>query len=246
MMTGILHANQSIRAILLHQRPFQESSVIFEWVSESSGLVDTIARGIRRQRRNPDRPDLFEGWLLWIRPAKTSHLHLLLNLEPDPAPPERIRASPPDLVQASTFSRWLRANTAREYPSPLPYQLFKAALTDLAQYGPSLAQKTSFILKLCRIHGLLPDWRNCGRCHRPIPGEDRASLILAMQAIVCEGCASQTPTAACLWLSPAVRSNLLTLSWSPFHDLPASLRAAELPDEWSVTRQLAEIQDLRL
>jgi DNA repair protein RecO len=245
-MIGHLPAHQPMRAILLNQRPFHESSVIGEWVVEPLGLVDTLARGLRRQRRNPDRPDLFQGWLLWVIPSRTSHLHTLSKLEPDPSAPPRIRPRPADLLQASTFSKWLRANTAREYPSARPYQLFAATLTDLATHGPSQAQTVSFILKLMRIHGGLPDWQRCGRCHATLSHDTKAMIAPQIGEVLCPRCAAIGAPPAAGWVSPHLRENLSILSWTPLHDLPAELRTADLDQEFRIASDLAQYQDIRL
>lgn len=214
-----------LRALLARQRPFHETSAILSWIVERYGPLDTVARGIRRPRRGaPTPPRIFLAYTIRVRFARHSTLHTLLDAEPDPDGPEPVRPRVADLEQASRFVEWIRLNTVPGDPSPYPYRLLTAALSDLARSGPSSAQLLSFLLKLLRVHGTMPALNECTRCRRPLADDQATRLDPAADGVLCTTCSAARSLLP--ELTPPLRQALQLLAWTPFHALPATLRNA--------------------
>lgn len=142
--------------IVLRTRPFRETSLIVEWLSQTSGRLATAARGARR----PASPfagqlDLFYEAEFGFYRGRRSELHTLHELRvlhPHPA----LRQDLARLRQAAYCAGLIVQTTEIETPLPKLYELLAGLLGWLDDHPARPRAVFAFELKLLRVLGLKP------------------------------------------------------------------------------------------
>ena len=142
--------------IILRTRPFTETSLVVEWLTEDAGRISTVAKGARRPK-SPfiGKLDLFyEADFSFVRSRK-SELHTLREVQFRNAH-ARLREELAWVHQASYFARLIERGTEKETEIPEVHRLFTAALSSLEGSRLSPRIVLAFELKLLTLLGYEP------------------------------------------------------------------------------------------
>jgi DNA repair protein RecO (recombination protein O) len=143
--------------IILRTRPFTETSLIVEWLTEEAGRVSTVAKGARRAK-SPfvGKLDLFYAADFSFGRSRRSELHNLREVQLRKTHAE-LRQELAWVHQASYFALLIQQGTEAETPIPEIYALFASALDALPRSAPRARMVLSFEMKLLSLLGYEPD-----------------------------------------------------------------------------------------
>lgn len=125
-MSAAAHV-QLVRAYVLHQRPYRESSALLEVFAESHGRVGLVARGVRSPKSR-QRGDLQPFRPLRLSWSGRGELGTLTGVEADGAAPPLQGTR---LYSAFYLNELLVRLLARQDPHPRLYALYRASLEQL-------------------------------------------------------------------------------------------------------------------
>lgn len=145
------------RGLILRTRPFTETSLIVNWLTQEFGRVTTIAKGARRAK-SPFRGklDLFYECELSFQRSRRSELHTLREVvlrETHTA----LRQELGYLQQASYCSALVEQTTEKETPLPAIFEIMRGFLNALPLAAAEPQSIFGFELKLLVELGLQPD-----------------------------------------------------------------------------------------
>jgi DNA repair protein RecO (recombination protein O) len=145
------------QGLILRTRPFTETSLIVQWLTQEYGRISTVAKGARRPK-SPFRGKLdlfYEADLSFMR-SRRSDLHTLREIvlrETHPA----LRTDMGYLQQASYCAALVEQTTETETPLPAIFELMRGLLAHLPKQAPQPQTVFAFELKLLNELGLNPD-----------------------------------------------------------------------------------------
>jgi DNA repair protein RecO (recombination protein O) len=218
-------------AFLLRAVTYRESDVVATWLSESRGLVSSLARGARRSRKRMGGA---------LEPMHTAQLELeepparggeLMTLKA--ATVVRVRTGLVSSLEAMEGAgqalRWVRKVCAPKTPEPRVYQSLEALLDTLdgVHAPPEVELRVScFGVQLLSFVGYELSFGECAVCGRPRPDGRPAFVDAARGGVVCGGCggAGKPWTAALLGGLSAGAAPVVVASVAK----PAELRALAL------------------
>ena len=214
-------APQKNRAIILKILPYRESSYIVYLFTEAHGLVHSIAKGIRRQKRGInflERGFLIEN-MLYVRPNRD--LHIMGNVQVLDFFPEIRSSLSKGAVRDTAFETVLSAITVTD-PHPELFDFFSSFLETL---GTSPEKECvpfalwRFFITFADIMGFKLNTERCARCGRP--ADDQVSFLnFSKGGIECGGCVKT------LSQSARIRPEVLKFLSSP--DVEAGLLKSAL------------------
>jgi DNA repair protein RecO (recombination protein O) len=143
--------------IILRTRPFTETSLIANWLTNDVGRISTIAKGARRPKSSfRGMLDLFYLADFSFDRSRRSDLHTLreISLRETFAP---LRQNMDSLRQASYCAALIQQTTETDTPLPEIFELLKGFLQHLAINPPRPRNILAFELKLLGLLGLGPD-----------------------------------------------------------------------------------------
>lgn len=154
---------QQTEALILRKTAYSESSIIIAALTPQLGQRHFLAKGARKtgKRRFP-AIDLFRHVRLHYRPARTSDLHTLGEVD-GIAAFNGVAQRPEHFSVAGELARFCLANTVDMVPAPQLFAAMLGALRRLA--GPPFpgmvpALRLAVPLVCLQEHGLLPDYRD--------------------------------------------------------------------------------------
>lgn len=147
--------------LILRTRPFTETSLIVNWLTQEHGRVSTIAKGARRAK-SPFRGklDLFYECEFNFQRSRRSELHTLREVvlrETNAA----LRHDLGYLQQASYCSTLIEQTTEKETPLPVILELMRSFLHAMPQAVAQPQNIFAFELKLLNELGLHPNVDEC-------------------------------------------------------------------------------------
>lgn len=146
--------SESTRAILLRKRKLSDTSLIVHWCTESSGCIQTVAKGARRAKSPfAGKLDLFFEAEIQFARSKRSTLHTLREVELR-NPFAGIRASYPRMQAAAYFVELIELCTESDHHDPELFALLRRAFGFLAENEPTRRAVTHFETELARIAGV--------------------------------------------------------------------------------------------
>lgn len=143
--------------LILRTRPFTETSLIVNWLTQESGRISTIAKGARRAK-SPFRGKLdlfYEGEFSFQR-SRRSELHTLREVVLEQTH-SALRQELGRLQQASYCSTLIEQTTEKETPLPVVFELMRSFLNALPVTPPRPQSIFAFELKLLAELGLEPN-----------------------------------------------------------------------------------------
>ena len=143
--------------LILRTRPFTETSLIVNWLTQESGRISTIAKGARRAK-SPFRGklDLFYEGEFSFQHSRRSELHTLREVVLEQTH-SALRQELGHLQQASYCSTLIEHATEKETPLPVVFELMRSFLRALPVAPPRPESIFAFELKLLAELGLQPD-----------------------------------------------------------------------------------------
>lgn len=143
--------------LILRTRPFTETSLIVNWLTQEHGRISTIAKGSRRAK-SPFRGklDLFYQCEFNFQRSRRSELHTLREVVLQETNAV-LRHELGYLQQASYCSALIEQTTEKETPLPVIFELMRTFLHALPLVGPQPQSIFSFELKLLAELGLKPN-----------------------------------------------------------------------------------------
>jgi DNA repair protein RecO (recombination protein O) len=143
--------------VILRARPFTETSLIVNWLTQEHGRISTIAKGARRAK-SPFRGklDLFYECEFSFQRSRRSELHTLREVLLQ-ATNAALRHELGYLQQASYCSALIEQSTEKETPLPVIYELMHSFLYVLPLSAARPQNIFAFELKLLAELGLQPD-----------------------------------------------------------------------------------------
>jgi DNA repair protein RecO (recombination protein O) len=140
--------------ILIHQRPYSETSRIITWLTRGHGIVRTLAKGISRQKQlSFGTLDLFYQCQLSYRLSQKSdlatlrHSHLIKNYAP-------LLCTYPKQLSALYCYEVIEALVEKQTPIEDYYQLYQQALEYLETHEASWKLIERFERKALDLAGL--------------------------------------------------------------------------------------------
>lgn len=127
-----MHGGQLTAAYLIHARPFSETSLIVELLTESGGRIDLVAKGVKRKKSEG------KGLLQPFRPLLVSwrgnaSLKTLQRLE---SPTMPLPLTGERLFSGLYLNELLQRLLQQEMPYPEIYSAYHAALLAIARQEP--------------------------------------------------------------------------------------------------------------
>ena len=143
--------------IILRTRPFTETSLIIEWLTEGLGRIATVAKGARRAK-SPflGKLDLFYAAEFSFVRSRKPDLHTLREVQLKNAH-ARLREELAWVHQASYFAVFVERGTEKETPIPEIYNLFTSAVETLEGSRLSPRILFAFELKMLTLLGYEPN-----------------------------------------------------------------------------------------
>lgn len=143
--------------LILRTRPFTETSLIVNWLTQENGRISTIAKGARRSK-SPFRGklDLFYECDFSFQRSRRSELHTLREVvltETNSA----LRQELAYLQQGSYCSALVEQTTEKETPIPVVFELMRGFLHALPATLPRPQSIFALELKMLTELGLQPD-----------------------------------------------------------------------------------------
>lgn len=144
------------RGLILRTRPFTETSLIVNWLTQEHGRISTVAKGARRAK-SPFRGklDLFYECELSFQRSRRSELHTLREVVLNETN-ESLRHQLGYLQQASYCSALIEQTTEKETPLPIIFELMRSFLHALPLATAQPQNIFAFELKLLAELGLQP------------------------------------------------------------------------------------------
>jgi DNA repair protein RecO (recombination protein O) len=148
---------ESSAAILLRRTKLSETSLIVTWLTETHGLIKTVAKGARRPKSPfAGRLDLFfEADVQFLR-SKRSELHTLRELALH-STHDAVRHSYLRLEVGAHFVELVELTSVADHPIPEIFDLLRRALGFLDAQEPSRRAVLHFERELARSLGLIDD-----------------------------------------------------------------------------------------
>jgi DNA repair protein RecO (recombination protein O) len=148
---------ESTAAILLRRTKLSETSLILTWLSDTHGLIKTVAKGARRPKSPfAGRLDLFyETELQFVR-SKRSELHTLREVALRETH-DALRNSYLRLEVGAHFVELIELTSVSDNPIPEIYDLFRRALGFLDAHEPNRRAVLHFERELAKSLGLIDD-----------------------------------------------------------------------------------------
>jgi DNA repair protein RecO (recombination protein O) len=148
---------ESSVAILLRRTKLSETSLIVTWLTETHGLIKTVAKGARRPKSPfAGRLDLFfEADVQFLR-SKRSELHTLRELALR-ATHDAVRQSYLRLEVGAHFVELIELTSVTDHPIPEVFDLLRRALGFLDTQEPSRRALLHFERELAKSLGLVDD-----------------------------------------------------------------------------------------
>lgn len=182
-------APEKTRAIILKILPYRESSYIVYLFTEMHGLVHSIAKGIRRQKRGIsflERGFLIEN-ILYVRPNRD--LHIMGNIQVLDFFPDIRSNLPKGAVRDAAFETILSAITVTD-PHPELFDFFRKFLEALETSTVKESVPFSlwrFFMTFADMLGFRLNIRKCARCGKPI--DDQISFLnFSKGGVECGAC----------------------------------------------------------
>ncbi len=150
----ILRRVNTTRAILLRKRRLSDTSLIVSWATETSGVLQTVARGARRPKSLfRGRLDLFFEAEISVVFSRKSTLHTLREVVVT-NPFAGIRSSHLRTQAASYFVELIEICTETEHHEPEIFRLLQRAFGFLDQHEPDKRTIPHFESEVARITGV--------------------------------------------------------------------------------------------
>jgi len=145
---------ESTSAILLRKRKFSDTSLIVSWCTESSGCIQTIAKGARRAKSPfAGKLDLFFEAEIQIARSRRSDLHTLTEVVVR-NPFAGIRSNYLRTQTAAYFVELIEICTERDHREPELFALLRRAFGYLDVNDPTPRAVSHFETELARIAGV--------------------------------------------------------------------------------------------
>jgi len=143
--------------LILRTRPFTETSLIVNWLTQEHGRISTIAKGARRAK-SPFRGklDLFYECEFNFQRSRRSELHTLREVVLQETNAS-LRHELSFLQQASYCSALIEQTTEKETPLPVIFDLMRSFLDALPLAAAQPQNIFAFELKLLKELGLQPN-----------------------------------------------------------------------------------------
>jgi len=143
--------------LILRTRPFMETSLIVNWLTQEHGRISTIAKGARRAK-SPFRGklDLFYECEFNFQRSRRSELHTLREVVLQETNAS-LRHELSFLQQASYCSALIEQTTEKETPLPVIFDLMRSFLDALPLAAAQPQNIFAFELKLLKELGLQPN-----------------------------------------------------------------------------------------
>ena len=174
------------RGTIIRVTRLTETSLIVHWMTDTIGLLKTVAKGARRPRSSfSGKLDLFvDADLVWA-PSRSSELHPLREVDVH-SYRTPLRENYPKTVLASYFGQLLEHVLEREHPEPEVAMLLNRALDYLAEASPSAQVLHRFERRLAELLGVGNEGRNAAAALESafgrIPGDRAPCLALLKDA----------------------------------------------------------------
>ena len=242
----------ALRAYVLHQYDWSESSLIVELFTREQGRVVVAAKGAKRPTSN-FRPLLLPFQPLQALLGKTpadeqSEVHTLRSAEWAGGSP---LLGAPALLSGFYVNELLLKLMARQDPHPALFDAYADTLGALAAAGDDASTLRAFELTLLRELGWLPELATATLTAEPLQAEARYMLHpeaglspqadgvagaswVALEAALAHGSGAAL-RAACTPIEPALRGPLRTLL--QYHLGSATLRTRQV---WQGVQRLVE------
>lgn len=170
--------------------------MIVHWLTESHGLIRTVAKGARRPKSPfAGRLDLFFGGEIQFVRARTGDLHALREVAIEQWR-EGLRGSYLALRMAGYWCRLLGMALEPEHPEEALYDLLERALRHLEAKGASRRAFLHFENELARLLGVAHESRPSDGTLRDLLGglpETRAELLEKLSAVPSISSAAEIP-----------------------------------------------------
>ena len=145
---------ESTSAIFLRKRKFSDTSLIVSWCTESSGCIQTIAKGARRAKSPfAGKLDLFFEAEIQIARSRRSDLHTLTEVVVR-NPFAGIRSNYLRTQTAAYFVELIEICTERDHREPELFALLRRAFGYLDVNDPTPRAVSHFETELARIAGV--------------------------------------------------------------------------------------------
>jgi len=145
---------ESTSAILLRKRKFSDTSLIVSWCTESSGCIQTIAKGARRAKSPfSGKLDLFFEAEIQIARSRRSDLHTLTEVVVR-NPFAGIRSNYLRTQTAAYFVELIEICTERDHREPELFALLRRAFGYLDVNDPTPRAVSHFETELARVAGV--------------------------------------------------------------------------------------------
>lgn len=190
-------------AIVLHSREIGEGDIISRVLTEDSGLIQCIFKGLKKSGRRSKAvsdsgtfvhlviPRMSEEKASVVQEASVIHVH------------RGIRDSLRKIVHLNLFSELVLKLIPQNAPDTYTYRMLKAAIDTLEMHGNEYHLSLFFTLHLLRTQGILPSFEKCASCGK----NDSQDYHLSMSEknILCGVCA-RIPKGSFLRVSGAQRT----------------------------------------
>jgi DNA repair protein RecO (recombination protein O) len=144
----------STLAIVLRKVKLTESSVIISWLTESSGVIRTVAKGARKPKsRFAGTLDLFYECEIQFSRSRTGDLHGLREAVLRDTR-ENIRQDYYRVTLAGYFVQLLELVMEPDHPSPELYDLLRRALNHLNETPATMRALEHFERQLTQLIGI--------------------------------------------------------------------------------------------
>lgn len=211
-------------AYLLGTQPLGEADLILTLLVEGEGIVRGVARSARRSRKRfgGALEPLSRVTLHWTyREGRDLHRIDSLDLTRSFAD---MQSDPAVQAACAVISEITRILSRENDDDPRVFRLLGAVLDALRGGLDPWAGVRYFEVWMLRLHGLLPDLRECGACRRPLE-KRRAFVPRSGDALLCSRCAAEAGV-RCRALARDERALLAAVLGEPPAEIAGRDRAA--------------------
>ena len=168
-----------MKALVIRKRDFGESDLIVEFLCETGALHSGFAASAKRSRRRfPHQfflPAIYN--VEWTRSAQGGQLKRIASCELDQAFP-KIADHIEDYARWASLLEWM-ARSHDELGQSLNYFEALCGVLHSSESNQFHTAYHRFLIEEMRRHGVNPDLKDCGSCHKAIHAESNFSVLEA-------------------------------------------------------------------
>jgi DNA repair protein RecO (recombination protein O) len=175
------------KATVVRRVYYQNSSLILSFLSREYGIVDTIAKGCRKEK-SPlfGNLDYLNSGELIFYSKNSGSLHIVSQFDPESVRTP-IKSDPVKYAAASVMCDMIYAGCASDNPAPEIFDVFEEALVFLEKKDDFVKILTVFALNYVKFLGLSPLLDACAGCGCDFSAQD-CYISFVKGGLLCDNC----------------------------------------------------------